>query len=272
MQKLSFQARLIFMKKILLLCCLCTTTYAQLPQQSLRAGGIAVLPLPSNVQQVSYNHQPVLITQEQNQKYAVIGIPLSTPVGTTYVQIDTQSVAINIQPYAYAEQHIKLQNQSYVQPSPIQLERYKTEAQEQHQIYTSFTPSTTLPQFIAPTKGKFSNSFGRKRFFNEEERAPHSGLDIPAPVGQTVVAPAAGTIVKTGDYFFNGKTVFIDHGQGLITMLCHLSKIDAQVGQTVKQGEAIAKVGKTGRVTGPHLHWGMSLNDARVDPQLFIAQ
>ena len=129
---------------------------------------------------------------------------------------------------------------------------------------------TKFPSFIPPTAGKFSNSFGRKRFFNNEERAPHSGLDIPAPIGQKVVAPADGIVVQTGDYFFNGKTVLIDHGQGLISMFCHLSKIEVSKGQHITQGELLGLVGNTGRVTGPHLHWGMSLNDARIDPQLLL--
>lgn len=107
-------------------------------------------------------------------------------------------------------------------------------------------------------------------FFNGEERAPHSGLDIPAPVGQKVIAPADGIVVQTGNYFFNGNTIMIDHGQRLISMYCHLSKIDVEKGQAIRQGQLIGLVGKTGRVTGAHLHWGMSLNNARVDPQLFL--
>lgn len=106
--------------------------------------------------------------------------------------------------------------------------------------------------------------------FLMEERAPHSGLDIPAPVGQKVIAPADGIVVQTGNYFFNGNTIMIDHGQRLISMYYHLSKIDVEKGQAIRQGQRIGLVGKTGRVTGAHLHWGMSLNNARVDPQLFL--
>ena len=254
----------------LLLCAF--TLHAGLPQDSRRPGGIAVIPLNSDIQNVHFHQQHVLISKENSQRYAVFGIPLNTPAGTLQLETNTRPIQIEIKPYSYAEQHITVKNQDYVNPSETQLTRYAAEAKAQNDIYQSFTLSTwqTFPDFIRPTQGKFSNSFGRKRFFNGKERAPHSGLDIPAPVGQKVVAPADGIVVQTGDYFFNGKTVFIDHGQGLISMFCHLSKIEVKKGQHIYQGELLGLVGKTGRVTGSHLHWGMSLNNARVDPLLFL--
>lgn len=266
---------LMYLKKILLgAACLLPlhSAFAQLPQDSRRAGGIAVIPLTANTTQVFYEQKPVLITQEGAQRYAVFGIPLSTPLGSLSLTTNASPIQIEITPYRYAEQRLNVKNQDYVNPNQDQLDRYAREAKEQNDIYSSFTQSNwnSFPNFIRPTAGKFSNSFGRKRFFNGEERAPHSGLDIPAPVGQKVVVPADGVVVATGNYFFNGNTVLIDHGQGLISMFCHLSKINVEKGQRIQQGEILGLVGKTGRVTGPHLHWGMSLNNARVDPQLFL--
>lgn len=266
---------LMYLKKFLLgAACLLPlhSVFAQLPQDSRRAGGIAVIPLNTNTTQIFYEQKPVLITQEGTQRYAVFGIPLSAPLGSLSLTTNTTPIQIEVMPYRYAEQRLNVKNQDYVNPSQDQLDRYAREAKEQNDIYNSFTPSSwhSFPAFIRPTAGKFSNSFGRKRFFNGEERAPHSGLDIPAPVGQKVVAPAEGVVVGTGNYFFNGNTVLINHGQGLISMFCHLSKINVEKGQHIQQGEVLGLVGKTGRVTGPHLHWGMSLNNARVDPQLFL--
>jgi len=109
-----------------------------------------------------------------------------------------------------------------------------------------------------------------QRYFNGEARQPHSGIDIAAPLGTPVTAPAAGTVVETGDFFFNGNTVLLDHGQGLITMFNHLNRVAVTTGTRVERGQLLGEIGMTGRVTGAHLHWTVSLNNARVDPLLLL--
>ena len=256
---------------------LATTLHAALPKDSRRAGGIAVVLIPTTVTSAQFQQQPVALVKHAGQRYAVVGLPLDLSVGTYSLSLYQQQAlieqrAIMVQDHPYKTQHLTIKDQSKVTPDAAQLERYGREATEQKTAYRVFSPAlaTDFPSFIKPTTGRYSSPFGFKRFFNGEPRAPHAGLDIAAPTGQTVVAPAAGRVIQTGDYFFNGQTVILDHGQGTMSMLCHLSRIDVKIGDSITQGQAIGLVGATGRATGAHLHWTLSLNDARVDPMLVL--
>jgi murein DD-endopeptidase MepM/ murein hydrolase activator NlpD len=171
----------------------------------------------------------------------------------------------------YQSQHITIKNKRMVNPEKRDMERIGREQRRIKKALASWNAhSPETLRFLLPVEGPMSSPFGLRRFFNEQARKPHSGLDLAAAEGTPIKAPASGRIADTGDFFFNGNTVFIDHGQGLVTMYCHMSRIDVEPGQQVAAGEVIGAVGKTGRVTGAHLHWGVSLNDARVDPMLFL--
>lgn len=124
--------------------------------------------------------------------------------------------------------------------------------------------------FIAPVKGKPQHTFGRRRLINGKPRRAHTGEDISAPVGTPILATNHGKVVLVADFFFNGRSVVIDHGLGLFSLYFHLSEIDVAEGQEVNGGEQIGRVGRSGRVTGPHLHWGMRLNGINVNPYAFV--
>lgn len=241
-------------------------------------GGVAVVALgdTSLAPKVFYHNNPVLVVRDSDQQWvAVTGIALNVPKGRQYIHLGTpqggRQLEFEVVNKQYAQQRITLKNKSHVNPNPEQVQRYEREFQEQVAAYAIFRdklPSNVL--LDKPVEGRLSSVFGLRRFFNNEERNPHSGLDFAVPKGTLVKAPADGVVSLVGDYFFNGKTVFLDHGQGLITMYCHLSAIDVKVGDEIKRGQGIALVGATGRATGPHLHWNVSLNNTRVDPAIFI--
>ena len=125
--------------------------------------------------------------------------------------------------------------------------------------------------FIWPVKGRISGRFGNQRVYNGAPKSPHSGMDIAAPTGTPVKAPADGVVTFADPgLYLTGGTMVLDHGHGISSNFLHLSRIDAKVGDAVKQGDVVAAVGATGRVTGPHLHWGMSWFETRIDPLLVL--
>jgi len=242
-------------------------------------GGVAVVPLGGVAAGASafLKDRQVMILRDSDESWiAVVGIDLKTRTGREQIELrmpdgKRRQIAFTVLPREYPAQHIKLKNKRQVNPDPDQLRRYEREYKAQIDAYSSFRnegPSNI--SLDRPVDGRLSGRFGLRRFFNGEERNPHSGLDFAVPAGTPVKAPADGVVTIVDDYFFNGKTVFIDHGQGLVTMYCHLSALDVKVGERVSRGQVIARVGATGRATGPHLHWNVSLNNARVDPAIFI--
>jgi len=252
----------------------------ELPRPSPVPGGVALVPLDGtfpSAPTVQYHHNRVLVTQDGDRWVAVVGIPLSDRPGRHEVHVRDQRgrdrrVGFMVKSKEYLTQRLTIKDKRKVEPNAEDLKRIRRETARIQAAFATWTdePMATL-RMPAPIDGERSSSFGLRRFFNGQPRNPHSGMDIAAPAGTLIHAPADGRVINVGEYFFNGNSVFIDHGQGLITMYCHLQEILVHEGQTVHRGDIIGKVGQTGRVTGPHLHWSISLNDARVDPALFIS-
>ena len=236
-------------------------------------GGVAVVDLGAAAQapKATYQGKPVLVVKEQNNWLAIVGVPLTVKPGSQQISSGGRNLPFTVGNKKYPEQRITLKNTQQVNPNPANLKRIEGELAEQIKAYRSFSPNTPSNLLLdKPVNGPLSSKFGVRRFFNGEERNPHAGLDFAVPAGTPIKTPAAGKVILTGNYFFNGNTVFVDHGQGFISMFCHMSKIDVKVGDQLARGAVVGKVGMTGRATGPHMHWNVSLNDARVDPAIFI--
>jgi murein DD-endopeptidase MepM/ murein hydrolase activator NlpD len=250
----------------------------ELPSARSVPGGVATIPLGAAAQapKVRYGGVPVLVAGDARGWTAVVGIALSAKPGRATLEVERRDGAIEkksfvVEPVRYAEQRLKVAP-AHVELSPEDLARYEREREHLARVAATFSEAPPASLRLAqPTPGPRSSSFGLRRVFNGQARNPHSGMDIAAPKGTPVVAAAPGRVIDTGDYFFNGKTVWIDHGAGLLTMYCHLDTIAVRAGEAVEAGAPLGTVGATGRVTGPHLHWSVSLNRAMVDPALFVA-
>jgi biotin carboxyl carrier protein len=259
------------------ICGRCAASHLELPHESAVPGGVKIIRLDvhdSAPPDVDLDDHRVMVVRDGAAWVAVVGIPLSAPLGPMHLFVrdgtGREEIDFSVGDKRYASQSLKVPprqvNLSKADLTRVAEERIRID--RALALYTEPPPGSL--RLAQPVPGPRSSSFGMRRIFNGESRNPHSGMDIAAPTGTPIRVPLAGTVVDTGDFFFNGNTVLVDHGRGLISMYCHLSAIDVKAGQHVDAGARLGAVGMTGRVTGPHLHWGLVLNRVWVDPELFI--
>lgn len=239
-------------------------------------GGIAFIDLGAAEDAppvVEYSGKRVLVMNDSGRWQAAIGVPLDTGAGkATATLADGSTLTFDVQKHAYPEQRLTV-SKSYVSLSEENLQRVGKERKIIDAALTNWRDvALDGVSLRTPVDGPRSSSFGLRRFFNDEPRSPHKGMDIAATQGTSIEAPRDGVVTATGDYYFNGNTVFVDHGQGFVTMYCHLSEIGVDEGQQVTAGQTIGAVGATGRVTGAHLHFGTYLNGTAVDPALLLTE
>ncbi|MFW5443706.1 MAG: peptidoglycan DD-metalloendopeptidase family protein [Methylococcaceae bacterium] len=251
-----------------------------LPEQLAVPGGIVQIPIAEKTQPVPkafFYDKRVLVTTNNTHWLALVGIPLSAKAGEHQLTIKTannsKQLAFNITDKDYPAQYLTIKKKRMVSGfTKEDLKKINADKKAMSKAKAIWTEQAIEMNFISPVDGRLSSLFGLKRFYNDIPKRPHSGLDIAAPTGTPILAPANAKVINTGSYYFNGNTVFLDHGQGLLSAYLHMNTITVKPGQQVKQGEPLGTVGETGRVTGPHLHWMIYLNKVPVDPALFIAK
>lgn len=250
-----------------------------LPESSAVPGGIAIKYLGASDRppRVELSGRRVLVTGDAAGWNAVVGISLKTKADTS-IRIDVawpngnnEALTIPIGNKRYATQELTVKP-GQVNLSAENLARHRRESAHLRKIRSAYSePLLGSLTLVQPCEGRRSGSFGLRRVFNGESRNPHSGMDLAAPAGTPIVAAAAGRVVDVGNYFFSGNIIVIDHGLGFLTLYAHLSAFDVAVGDPVESGMQIGRVGATGRVTGPHLHFSVYLNAVPVDPALFLS-
>ena len=268
-----FARRCFFIPAFFILALFYTCTAQALPEQALVPGGIALLQLPNYKAdtKIYFNKKRVAVFPYKNTWVAMAGIDLSSKPGDYEFSIQhsnglSLSTKVKVKYKKYDEQHLTIKNKRKVNPNTDDNKRIASERGRKIKARKHYSESLPEVDFIWPVTGRISSIFGLRRFFNEQERRPHSGLDIAASEGTPIKAAASGTVLDAGDFFFSGNMIYIDHGQGIITLYAHLSKISVKPGDVVKQGDIIGEVGQTGRVTGPHLHFAVYANQALIDP------
>jgi murein DD-endopeptidase MepM/ murein hydrolase activator NlpD len=250
-----------------------------LPESSAVPGGIAIKHLGASGKppRVQLAGRRVLVTGDAAGWNAIVGISLKTKANDS-IGIDvawpdgaSETITIPISGKRYATQELTVKP-GQVNLSAENLARYRRESAHLRKIRRTYSePLTGSLNLVQPCEGTRSSSFGLRRIFNGESRNPHSGMDLAAPEGTPVVAAAAGRVIDVGNYFFSGNIIVVDHGLGFLTLYAHLSAMDVAIGDPVRGGEQIGRVGATGRVTGPHLHFSVYLNSVAVDPALFLS-
>ncbi|CEK11144.1 M23 family metallopeptidase [Legionella hackeliae] len=248
-----------------------------LPENHAVNGGVTIIPIDIKQQpEIYYDNKKIAVipSMKPNQWLLIVGIPLDKeqPIQELIMKKPYRmSIPFHVTDKYYATQYLTIKDQSLINPSPEDQARIDQETKEMGALYAQYTPTNPFAvKFTPPAHGPITSLFGLKRFYNNQSRPPHSGLDIGAPEGAPVHVIAKGNVVSAKEYFFTGNTVIVDHGMGLFSLYAHLKNMDVKVGDQLQQGQQVGIVGKTGRATGPHLHWSMIMNQTLVDPLLFV--
>jgi len=249
------------------------------PESNPVPGGIVLLPITNNqiASTARYKEKKLALVQNNGTDYLLVGLSLNAKAGQHTVNIRSQQgkiekINFTVKPKTYKSQHLTIKNKRKVNPYKNDMPRILSEKKRKAKAKKVWSKQPVQADFLTPVDGRISSIFGLRRFFNKQARRPHSGLDIAAPQGTPIKAVASGTVIESGDFFFSGNMVYLDHGQGLISLYAHMHTLNVKPGDIVEKGQVIGTVGETGRVTGPHLHMSVIANQTTVDPLLFMPQ
>src|SRR5262245_1033444 len=225
--------------------------------------------------QVVWQDKKIPAVHIQDSWTTIVGLDLDAKAGEHKAavlftmedgRVDRREAIIKVVAKKYPTTQLKVEDK-YVELNKADLERANQESKETEGIYATTTNEMLFDQpFTVPIPGGTGTNFGHRRVFNGQPRAPHAGADLRATTGTPIHATNRGRVVLAKDLFFTGNTVILDHGLGIYSLYAHLSRIDVRLGDTLDNGEVLGLAGATGRVTGPHLHWGLRVQGARVDP------
>ena len=242
-------------------------------------GGIVLLPLEKNLKAdtARFKNRKLATVSNKNQRFLLVGLSLSTKPGKYSVDIKNslgkpEILTFTVKPKTYKAQYLTIKNKRKVNPYEKDMDRILSEKKRKNKARKNWAPQPPAADFTVPVDGRISSIFGLRRFFNKQARRPHSGLDIAAPQGTPIKAIESATVIESGNFFFSGNMVYLDHGQGLISLYAHMHTINVKPGDKIHKGQIIGTVGETGRVTGPHLHLAVIANQTLVDPLQFLPQ
>jgi len=254
-----------------------SSLYASSDFSNVHPGGIYI----TEISNAEYNQdllidgQKILKWNKDNKFYVLYGLSYHLKTEQHNFEIKNKDgtvlreIGINIVQKNFRTQKIKV-NKKYTKPTDKILEKIKKDRIKLVKARKIWFENNPDMEFILPVKGITTGVFGTKRFYNGVEGNYHNGFDIAANTGTPIVAPSSGKITLTGNFFYNGKSIILDHGRGLKSIMIHLDEILVEENQYVEKGQIIGKVGTTGKSTGAHLHWSVLVNNTYIDPELLI--
>jgi murein DD-endopeptidase MepM/ murein hydrolase activator NlpD len=270
--------------------CSATSTFAEdaihlaIDARSIRQGEVVVFTATASqpidaMRARAFDRDLATYRLDATRWQALLGIDIDVKPGSYTVSFEatsagqsiTAATELSVMSGQFGKRVLKV-DEAFVNPPPPAIARIQREAAELEQLWTQSEPRRLWSDgFLRPVPGRANGAFGSRSIFNGVPRQPHGGADFLSPTGTPIHAPNSGRVVLARDLYFTGNTVVIDHGLGVFSLLAHLSAIDVHQGEVVTRGQTVGQVGATGRVTGPHLHWAVRMNGARVDPLAVLA-